>query len=196
LVDAYLQDFRSTVIDKSLEISLDSDKDYEDNIYYLMLNALLDGCYAFEKLEKGEQRQWRELLFKSSTGSPVPLVVGLSHYLTIIMPLVTKAYHMFFDWYSNRKTITPGDFKGVDVETIRHGIYSDTDSNVTFALRHGIYSDTDSNVTFVEWERSKCLIYSVLLFYLILLICLIFVKILILVFYIHVLFYYIMYFLN
>ncbi|ORX75123.1 hypothetical protein BCR32DRAFT_285480 [Anaeromyces robustus] len=114
----------------SLELSEDSDKDYEDNIYYLMLNVFLDGCYVFEKLEIiGEQSH--------SSESSVPDIVGLSHFLTFVMPIVNISFGILLIWYNNNKN-TPGSFKGVDVEKIRHGIYSDTDSN---------------DISFVEWEK-------------------------------------------
>ncbi|ORX76214.1 hypothetical protein BCR32DRAFT_296376 [Anaeromyces robustus] len=57
----------------SLGFSEDFDEDFENNIYYLMLNAFLDGCYAFDKLDiKRERRWWRGQLFKGSPESPVP----------------------------------------------------------------------------------------------------------------------------
>ncbi|ORX42015.1 hypothetical protein BCR32DRAFT_288426, partial [Anaeromyces robustus] len=109
--------FDLTIEDKSLEIYMDLDEDYEDNIYYMMLNAFLDGCYAFEKLKIDvEWRQWHELI-KSSSESPVSAIVGLSYLL--LLPI-----------YNNNKN-TPGGFKGIDAKKIRHGIYSETDSNDT-----------------------------------------------------------------
>jgi len=127
---------------KSLGISLDTDEDYEDNIYYLMLNVLLDGRYAFDKLKDVDQRHWHELLFKGSSESSDPFIVGLSHYLTLIMPIIFKSFYILVNWYNNCK-ISPGDHKGVDVEMIRQGIYSDTDA----------YASTSNGVTFAEWEK-------------------------------------------
>ncbi|ORX82732.1 hypothetical protein BCR32DRAFT_278643 [Anaeromyces robustus] len=125
----------------SLGFSEDLDEDFENNIYYLMLNAFLDGCYAFDKLDiKRERRWWRGQLFKGSPESPVPYIVGLSHFLTVVMPIVNISFRILLNWYNNNKN-TPGGFKGVDVEKIRHGIYSDTDSN---------------GISFVEWERLEC----------------------------------------
>eukprot|EP00833_Pecoramyces_ruminatium_P002957 jgi/Orpsp1_1/1176989/evm.model.c7180000059745.1 len=56
---------------KSLDVSLDSEWDYEDNIYYFKLSALLGGCSIHEKLklENGEQRQFVDKIFQSSTES-------------------------------------------------------------------------------------------------------------------------------
>jgi len=53
----------------SLEISLDSEKDYDNNIYYFILNALLGGCSIYEKIKinDGEQRQLVDNIFKQSS---------------------------------------------------------------------------------------------------------------------------------
>ena len=54
-----------------------------------MLNTFLDGCYTFDKLEiTGEQSQWHGHLFKSSSEFPVPDIVGLSYFFTVVMPIV------------------------------------------------------------------------------------------------------------
>jgi len=34
---------------KSLDVSLDSEKDYDNNIYYFILNALPGGCSIYKK---------------------------------------------------------------------------------------------------------------------------------------------------
>ncbi|ORX87405.1 hypothetical protein BCR32DRAFT_274550 [Anaeromyces robustus] len=103
----------------------------------------LDECYTFGKLEFiGEQRQWHEQLIKISSESPVPDIVGLSHFLTIVMLIVNISFRILLNWYNNNKN-TPGGFKGVDVEKIKHEIYSNTDSN---------------DISFVEWESNKQLL--------------------------------------
>jgi len=65
---------------KSLDVSLDSEKDYDINIYYFILSALLDGrsIYGKIKLNDGEQKQLVDSIFKqSSTWSTVPYFVGI-----------------------------------------------------------------------------------------------------------------------
>ena len=64
---------------KSLDISLDSEKDYDNNIYYFILSALLGGRSIYSKIivNDGEQRQLVDNIFKqSSTSSTVPYFVG------------------------------------------------------------------------------------------------------------------------
>jgi len=59
--------------------SLDSEKDYNNNIYYFILSALLGGrsIYSKIKVNDGEQRQLVDNIFKqSSTSSIVPLFCG------------------------------------------------------------------------------------------------------------------------
>jgi len=43
---------------KSLDVSLDLEKDYDNNIYYIILSALLGGRLIYEKIKvnDGEQR--------------------------------------------------------------------------------------------------------------------------------------------
>ena len=64
---------------KSLDVSLDSEKDYDNNIYYYILSALLGGrsIYLKIKVNDGEQRQLVDNIFKqSSTSSTVPYFIG------------------------------------------------------------------------------------------------------------------------
>ncbi|ORX77883.1 hypothetical protein BCR32DRAFT_282807 [Anaeromyces robustus] len=102
---------------KSLGISLDTDEDYEDNIYYLMLNVFLD---------------------ERSSKSSDPFILGLS----LSYPYYANHIQIFlYSWQLvNNCKISPGDHKGVDVEMIRQGIYSDTDA----------YASTSNGVTFAE----------------------------------------------
>ena len=48
---------------------LDSEKDYDNNIYYFVLSALLGGRSIYEKtkLNDGEQRQLIDNIFKQSS---------------------------------------------------------------------------------------------------------------------------------
>ena len=60
---------------KSLDVSLDSEKDYDNIIYCCILGALLGGrsIYSKIKVNDGEQRQLVDNIFKqSSTSSTVP----------------------------------------------------------------------------------------------------------------------------
>jgi len=52
---------------KSLDVSLDSEKDYDNNIYYFILSALLGGRSLYEKIKvnDGEQRQLVDNIFKT-----------------------------------------------------------------------------------------------------------------------------------
>ena len=70
---------------KSLDVSLDSEKDYDNNIYYYILSALLGGrsIYSKIKVNDREQRQLVDNIFKqSSTSSTVPYFVGNAEFLT------------------------------------------------------------------------------------------------------------------
>ena len=60
LDDLFLK-FAITIKQKSLDVSLDSEKDYDNNIYYFILSVLLDGHSIYEKKVKFndvEQRQY------------------------------------------------------------------------------------------------------------------------------------------
>ena len=77
LDDLFLK-FAMIIEQKSLDVSLDSEKNY-DNIYYFILSALLYGSSIYEKIKHndGEQRQFVDNIFKqSSTSSTVPYFVG------------------------------------------------------------------------------------------------------------------------
>jgi len=58
LDDLFLK-FAMIIEQKSLDVSLDSEKDYDNNIYYFILSSLLGGRSIYEKikLSDGEQRQ-------------------------------------------------------------------------------------------------------------------------------------------
>ena len=81
---------------KSLNVSLDSEKDYDNNINYFILSALLSGhsIYKKIKLNDGEQRQLVDNIFKqSSTSSTVPYYfVGIAEFLTNVIPLIYRSF--------------------------------------------------------------------------------------------------------
>ena len=70
---------------KSLDVSLDSEKVYDNNIYYFILSALLGGrsIYSKIKVNDGERRQLVDNIFKqSSISSNVSNYVGIAEFLT------------------------------------------------------------------------------------------------------------------
>ena len=70
---------------KSLDVSFDSEKDYDNNIYYFILSSLLGGrsIYSKIKVNDGVQRQLVGNIFKqSSTSSIVPYFMGIEEFLT------------------------------------------------------------------------------------------------------------------
>jgi len=82
---------------KSLDVSLDSAKYYDNNIYYFILNTLLGGRSIYEKikLNDGEQRQLVDNIFKqSSTSSTVPYFVGIAEFLTKVIPLIVDLLYL------------------------------------------------------------------------------------------------------
>jgi len=88
---------------KSLDVSLDSEKDYDNNIYYYILSALLGGrsIYSKIKVNDGEQRQLVDNIFKqSSTSSTVPYFVGIAEFLTNVIPLICRSFRLMMKWYS------------------------------------------------------------------------------------------------
>ena len=76
---------------KSFRLIMVLDKDYDNNIYYFILSALLDGRSIYEKikLNDGEQRQLIDNIFKkSSTSSTIPYFVGIAEFLTNVIPII------------------------------------------------------------------------------------------------------------
>ena len=131
LDDLFLK-FAMIIEQKSLDVFLDSEKDYDNNIYYYILSALLGGrsIYSKIKVNNGEQRQLVDNIFKqSSTSSTVPYFVGIAEFPTNVIPLTCRSFRLMMKWYSVESTVT----KSVDVEMINHefsppGERSDTDS--------------------------------------------------------------------
>jgi len=64
LDDIFLK-FAMIIKQKSLDVSLDSEKNYDNNIYYYILSALLGGrsIYSKIKVNDGEQRQLVDNIF-------------------------------------------------------------------------------------------------------------------------------------
>jgi len=88
---------------KSLDVSLDSEKDYDNNIYYFILSALLGGRSIYEKIKfnDGEQRQLVDNIFKqSSTSLIVQYFVGISEFLTNVIPLICRSFKLMMKYYS------------------------------------------------------------------------------------------------
>ena len=79
---------------------------------------LLGGTLALNELhfDRGEQRQLNELLFKGSSESPVPKIVGLAEFLTSAIPIISSSFELLFDRYCKISNLT----KSVDVVLIRH----------------------------------------------------------------------------
>ena len=157
--------FSLIIEQKSLDVSLDSEKDYDNNIYYFILSALLGGRSIYEKikLNDGEQRQLVDNIFKqSSTSSIVPYFVGIAEFLTKVIPLICRSFSLM-KWYSVESTIV----KSVDVEIIRHGFSTpgeriDTDSldNTNTEI---ITRNNGRGVIIEEWEKLEAIASNALL---------------------------------
>jgi len=96
----------------------DSFSDFEDYINHYIYLFLLGGTLALNELhfDSGEQRQLNELLFKGSSESPVPKIVGLVEFLTSAIPIISSSFELLFDRYCK----IPNLSKSVDVVLIRH----------------------------------------------------------------------------
>jgi hypothetical protein len=165
LNDLFLK-FAMIIEQKSLNVSLDSEKDYDNNIYYYMLSALLGGRSIYSKIKvyDGEQRQLVDNIFKqSSTSSPVPYFVGIAGFLTNVIPFICRSFRLMMKWCSIESTVT----KSVDVEMIRHGFsppgeMTDTDlidntntEIITHYNRRGVIIE--------EWEKLEAIASNALL---------------------------------
>ena len=123
-------------------MSLDSEKDDEDNVKFFVLNFLLGGNLALDRfdLNVGERRNMVGHLL-GPTDSTSPYMLGLAAFLTYVIPVISSSFKLLFNLYS----IGPTVVKSVDVETIRQGrnYPSDTDSINT------VYRP----VIIEEWEK-------------------------------------------
>ena len=144
-----------------MNVSVDLENDYDNNIYYFILNALLGGCSIYEKIKLNdrEQRQLVDNIFKqSSISSTVPYFVGIAEYLTNVIPFICRSFSLM-KWYSVESTVT----KSVDVEMIRHGFSPpDTDSidNTNFEI---ITRNNGRGVIIKEWEKLEAIASNALL---------------------------------
>jgi len=136
-----------------LNVSTESEKDFEDNINFYILCILLGGSAIFEILDLNMEERRRfinEIFIKPMEPSFLyPYFVGLAEFLTYAMPIVSRSYFSMINLYS----IGPTVVKSVDVETIRHRRNSDTESN----------DNTSRSVIFEEWEELEAISASVLL---------------------------------
>jgi len=134
LDDLFLK-FAMIIEQKSLNVSLDSEKDYNNNIYYFILSALLGRRSIYEKIKPNdkEQRQLVDNIFKqSSTSSTFSYFVEIAKFLTNVIPLICLSFRLMMKWYSI-ESIESTVATSVDVKMIRHGFSppgerSDTDS--------------------------------------------------------------------
>ena len=96
-LDDFFLKFTMIIEQKSLDISFDSEKDYDNNIYYFIMSALLSGSSIYEKIKLNdvEQRQLVDNIFKQSpTSSTVPYFVGISEFLTNVIPLICRSFRL------------------------------------------------------------------------------------------------------
>ena len=114
--------------------SHDSISDFEDYINHYIYSFLLGGTLALNELhfDRGEQRQLNELLFKGSSESPVPKIVGLADFLTSTIPIISSSFELLFDRYCKIPNLT----KSVDVLLIRHNNNTESSSISTKSESH------------------------------------------------------------
>jgi len=76
------------------------------------------------KVNDGVLRQLVDNIFKqSSTSSTLPCFMGIVEFLTNVIPLICRSFRLMMKWYfveSIESTVA----KSVDVEMIRHGIFT------------------------------------------------------------------------
>ena len=98
--------------------SYDSISDFEDYINHYIYLFLLGGTLVLNELhfDIGEQRHLNELLFKGSSESPVPKIVGFAEFLTRAISIISSSFELLFDRYCKIPNLT----KSVDVVLIRH----------------------------------------------------------------------------
>ena len=164
-LDELFLKFAMIIEQKSLDVSLDSEKDYDNNIYYYILSALLGrSIYSKIKVNDGEHRQLVDNIFRrSSTSSTVPYFVGIAEFLTNIIPLICRSFRLMMKWYSIESIVA----KSVDVEMIRHGFsfpgeMTDTDS-IDNTNTDIITSNNGRGVIIEEWEKLEAIASNALL---------------------------------
>ena len=118
-IDGFFIKVTLLVHEKSLEVSEESERDYEDNVNYLIVSSLLGGkrWYKISKMSDGERRQYIDEIFNPSNGSSVPYFIGIAEFLTHAMPFISREFSLLVDRFSVGRT----EAERVDVETIRQG---------------------------------------------------------------------------
>jgi len=147
---------------ESLDVSLDSEKDYDNNIYYYILSALLGGrsIYSKIKVNDGEQRQLVDNIFKqSSTSSIVPYFVGIAEFLTNVIPLICRSFRLMMKWYSIESAVA----ESVDVEMIRHGFSPPDTDSIDNTNTDIITPNNGLGVIIEEWEKLEAIASNALL---------------------------------
>ena len=101
----------------SLEVTRESESDYEDNINYLLLNVLLGGhaVYRLLHVNSTDRKHILDGLFNKSSMGTDPYFVGLAAYLTSTITRITRSFALLFEWYGKSAAVAGC----VDVETIR-----------------------------------------------------------------------------
>ena len=145
---------------------LDSEKDYDNNIYYYILSALLGGrsIYSKIKVNDEEQRQLVDNIFKqSSTSSTVPYFVGIAEFLTNVIPLICRSFSLMMKLYSIESTVA----ESVDVEMIRYGFSPPGESSNTDSIDNTsteiITHNNGRGVIIEEWVKLEAIASNALL---------------------------------
>ena len=101
----------------SLEVTRESESDYEDNINYLLLNVLLGGhaVYRLLHVNSTDRKHILDGLFNKSSMGTNPYFVRLAAYLTSTITRITRSFALLFEWYGKSAAVA----RCVDVETIR-----------------------------------------------------------------------------
>jgi len=126
----YTKGINATLINeqKSLNLSLDSEKDDEDNVKFFVLNF-------------GERRKMVDHVLLGPTVSSPPYMLGLAAFLTCVIPEISRSFKRLFDEYSTGPTVV----KSVDVETIRQGRIFPSDTDLITTVNRPVIID--------EWEK-------------------------------------------
>ena len=95
----------------------ESERDYEDNINYLLLNVLLGGhaVYRLLHMNSTDRKLLIDGLFNKSSMGSDPYFVGFAAYLTSTITKITRSFELLFEWYGKNSAVA----RCVDVETIR-----------------------------------------------------------------------------
>jgi len=123
--------------------SYDSISDFEDYINHYIYLLILDGTLVLNELhfDSGEQRQLNELLFKGSSESPVPKIVGLVEFLTRAIPIISSLFELLFDKYSKLPNLTNSE----NVVLIKHNDNTGSSSIFTKGESHPSRSINDES---------------------------------------------------